>query len=68
MVGWCAWRGVVVVLSLVLPLALQWLELAHRIPHTVIPALLALIGGYTLRWVMLNAGQTSALVSAAVQR
>ena len=30
---------------------------AHRIPHTVVPALLVLVGGFTLRWVMVNAGQ-----------
>ncbi|MBL8323979.1 MAG: polysulfide reductase NrfD [Rubrivivax sp.] len=55
------WLGVVG-LGLVLPMALQALELAHRIPHTLLPALLVLAGGYLLRWVMVGAGQASRLV------
>ena len=62
--GWLFW-GVVVALGLLVPLALQALELGHRIPHTVLPALLVLVGGYTLRWVMVNAGQASEIVSRA---
>jgi formate-dependent nitrite reductase membrane component NrfD len=62
--AWTFW-GVVVVLGLLLPLALQALELAHRIPHTVIPALLVLVGGYTLRWVMVNAGQASHVLASS---
>jgi formate-dependent nitrite reductase membrane component NrfD len=62
--AWLFW-GVVVGLGLLLPLALQALELGHRIPHTVVPALLVLVGGYTLRWVMVNAGQASQVVAAA---
>ena len=46
------------------PLPLWLLELSHRIPHTVVPALLVLVGGYTLRWVMVNAGQASQVVHA----
>ncbi|HET9821471.1 MAG TPA: NrfD/PsrC family molybdoenzyme membrane anchor subunit [Burkholderiaceae bacterium] len=57
--------GVVVGLGLLVPLALQALELGHRIPHTVLPALLVLVGGYALRWVMVNAGQASRIVSQA---
>ena len=49
---------------MLLPIALQGLELSHRIPHTVVPALLVLVGGYTLRWVMVNAGQASQVVHA----
>ncbi len=55
------WGGVVLA-GVVLPLALQALELQHRLPHTVLPALLVLAGGFTLRWVMVNAGQMSAIV------
>jgi formate-dependent nitrite reductase membrane component NrfD len=62
--GWLFW-GVVIGLGLLLPLALQALELGQRIPHTVIPALLVLAGGYALRWVMVNAGQLSHVVAAA---
>lgn len=60
-----AFWGVVVVLGIVVPLALQGLELGHRIPHTVLPALLVLIGGFTLRWVMVRAGQLSHIVQAS---
>ena len=60
--AWLFWGGVVG-LGLLLPLALQALELGHRIPHSVLPALLVLAGGYALRWVMVNAGQASEIVS-----
>lgn len=56
--------GVVVGLGLVLPFVLQSLELGRRIPHTVVPALLVLAGGYALRWVMVNAGQVSEVAPA----
>jgi formate-dependent nitrite reductase membrane component NrfD len=62
--GWLFW-GVVVGLGLLLPLALHGLELGHRIPHTVVPALLVLAGGVTLRWVMVNAGQASHVLAVA---
>jgi formate-dependent nitrite reductase membrane component NrfD len=62
--AWAFW-GVIVVLGILVPLALQGLELGHRIPHTVIPALLVLVGGFTLRWVLVNAGQASHIVHAA---
>ncbi|MFO1414226.1 MAG: NrfD/PsrC family molybdoenzyme membrane anchor subunit [Burkholderiales bacterium] len=57
--------GIVVALGIVVPLALQGLELNHRIPHTVLPALCVLAGGFALRWVMVNAGQASHIVQAA---
>jgi protein NrfD len=57
--------GVIVGLGVVLPLALQGLELRHRIPHTVAPALLVLAGGFALRWVMVSAGQASHLLALA---
>jgi formate-dependent nitrite reductase membrane component NrfD len=43
---------------------LQALELSHRIPHTVVPAVLVLAGGFALRWVLVNAGQASAIAQA----
>jgi formate-dependent nitrite reductase membrane component NrfD len=55
------WLGVVG-LGLMLPMALQALELGRRIPHTVLPALLVLAGGYLLRWVMVGAGQASQVI------
>jgi formate-dependent nitrite reductase membrane component NrfD len=62
--AWAFW-GVIIALGILVPLALQGLELGHRIPHTVLPALLVLVGGFALRWVMVNAGQASHIVHAA---
>ena len=62
--AWAFW-GVIIALGILVPLALQGLELGHRIPHTVVPALLVLVGGFALRWVMVNAGQASHIVHAA---
>ncbi|MDH5263330.1 MAG: polysulfide reductase NrfD [Betaproteobacteria bacterium] len=55
---------VVIVAGILVPIVLQWLELGHRIPHTVVPALLVLAGGFALRWVMVGAGQASHMVAA----
>ncbi len=55
------WGGVVFV-GVLLPLAWQALELAHKVPHTLAPAVLVLAGGFTLRWIMVNAGQVSEIV------
>jgi formate-dependent nitrite reductase membrane component NrfD len=57
--------GVVVGAGILLPLVWQWLEINHRIPHTVIPAVLVLAGGFALRWVLVNAGQHSSFVQMA---
>jgi formate-dependent nitrite reductase membrane component NrfD len=62
-----AFWGVIVVAGILVPIALQSLELSHRIPHTILPALLVLAGGYVLRWVMVNAGQASEIVQAALR-
>ena len=58
-----AFWGIIVVAGVLVPIALQVLELRHTIPHTVLPAVLVLVGGFTLRWVMVNAGQASQLVA-----
>ena len=55
---------VVIVAGILVPLVLQGLELGHRIPHTILPALLVLAGGFALRWVMVGAGQASHMVAA----
>ena len=52
------WLGVVGV-GVVLPLVWQGLELSHKVAHTLVPALLVLAGGFTLRWIMVKAGQLS---------
>jgi formate-dependent nitrite reductase membrane component NrfD len=62
--AWPFW-GVVVALGLLVPIVWQALELSRRVAHTVVPALLVLVGGFTLRWVMVNAGQLSQIVPVA---
>lgn len=52
------WGGVVAV-GILLPLLLQSLELYGRIKRTPIPAIMVLVGGFLLRWVMVFAGQQS---------
>jgi formate-dependent nitrite reductase membrane component NrfD len=54
-----AFWGLVVALGIVVPFALQALELRHRIAHTALPAVLVLVGGFALRWVLVDAGQAS---------
>jgi formate-dependent nitrite reductase membrane component NrfD len=63
--AWTFW-GVVVALGILAPLALQALELRRRISHTVVPALLVLVGGLALRWIVVNAGQASQIVQAGL--
>ena len=53
----------VVGLGIVLPLAIQLLMASHRIPHSVIPALLVIGGGLALRFVIVSAGQYSHWIS-----
>ena len=62
--AWAFW-AVVVALGILAPMAMQAAELSHAIPHTVVPALLVLVGGLVLRWVVVNAGQASHIVQAA---
>jgi formate-dependent nitrite reductase membrane component NrfD len=57
--------GLVVGLGVLVPIAWQALELSQRIAHTVAPALLVLVGGFTLRWIMVDAGQLSQIVAAS---
>ncbi|MBK9246495.1 MAG: polysulfide reductase NrfD [Burkholderiales bacterium] len=64
--GLVFWVGVIAI-GIVVPIVLQALELSHRIPHTVLPAVLVLVGGFALRWVLVNAGQASEIVSTAAR-
>jgi len=57
------WGGVIAA-GILLPLGLQALQLAHRLPHTIVPALLVLAGGFALRWVLVGAGQASHVIAA----
>lgn len=63
--GWVFWLGVVA-MGILVPMLLQALELGKRIPHSAVPAVLVLAGGFALRWVLVNAGQASQIVQATV--
>lgn len=60
--AWPFWAGVVA-LGVLVPLAWQGLALGKHVALTVVPALLVLAGGFTLRWVMVNAGQLSQITA-----
>ncbi len=62
--AWAFW-AVVVALGIIAPMAMQGAELGHVVPHTVVPAVLVLVGGFVLRWVVVSAGQASHVVRAA---
>jgi protein NrfD len=57
------WLGVIGV-GIVVPLVLELLEIRHKLPHSILPALLVLAGGFALRWVLVEAGQASQIISA----
>ncbi len=63
--AWPFWVGVVMA-GLVVPLAWQALMLSRTVVHSALPALLVLVGGFTLRWVLVNAGQVSAVVPSVL--
>ncbi len=48
-----------VALGIVIPLVIQLLAVAHRIPHTPVAPILVIAGGFVLRLVMVYAGQAS---------
>lgn len=54
----------VIGLGILLPLLLQFLELQHRIRHSLFPAALVLFGGLVLRIIFVAAGQASHLAVA----
>lgn len=51
--------ALVVLSGLVAPLFIQLAELRGRVRHTAAPAVLVLVGGFALRWVLVSAGQAS---------
>jgi formate-dependent nitrite reductase membrane component NrfD len=54
-----AFWSLVILSGLVGPLFIQVAELSGKIRHTAAPAVLVLIGGFALRWILVAAGQTS---------
>ncbi len=55
----------VIGLGILTPLLLQFLELQNRIRHTLAPAVLVLVGGLALRFILVFAGQESHWLRAA---
>lgn len=54
-----AFWSLVVFTGIVTPLFIQLAELSGRVRHTAAPAVLVLIGGLALRWIVVAAGQVS---------
>lgn len=58
-----AFWSLVVALGLVVPLAAEWLEKRHQVIPGRAAAILVLIGGFALRWILVFAGQNSSWVT-----
>ena len=58
-----AFWTLVVALGLVTPLMGEWIELRHRIVPGRVTAVLVLVGGFALRWIVVYAGQHAGWVS-----
>ena len=63
-----AFWTLVVALGLLTPLAGEWLEVRHRMPPGRVAAVLVLLGGFALRWILVYAGQHSAWVHQVALR
>ena len=54
-----AFWALVVFTGILTPLFIQAAELGGKIRHTAAPAVLVIVGGFALRWILVSAGQTS---------
>lgn len=63
-----AFWTLVVVTGLVTPLVAELIEARHRLLPGRVAAVLVLLGGFTLRWIVVYAGQESAIVLKAALR
>jgi formate-dependent nitrite reductase membrane component NrfD len=54
-----AFWSLVIITGILTPLFIQAAELRGKIRHTAAPAVLVIIGGFALRWILVAAGQTS---------
>lgn len=59
------WVGVIGI-GILTPLTLQFLEMRNRIRHTLVPSVFVLIGGLTLRFILVYAGQDSHWIQASL--
>lgn len=62
-----AFWTMVVTLGLLVPLLAEWLELRHDAVPGRLAAVLVLVGGFALRWVLVYAGQHASWIMAAVE-
>ncbi len=62
-----AFWTLVVSLGLLAPLAAEWLELRHRAVPGRLAAVLVLVGGFALRWILVYAGQHTDWMMAALR-
>ncbi|UCG86688.1 MAG: polysulfide reductase NrfD [Gemmatimonadota bacterium] len=63
-----AFWTLVIALGLVAPLVGEWIELRHRLVPGRATAILVLIGGFALRWIVVFAGQNSGWISELALR
>lgn len=62
-----AFWTLVVMVGLVAPLAGEWLEHRHGVVPGRLTAILVLIGGFALRWIVVHAGQFTELTEIALR-
>lgn len=63
-----AFWTLVVTMGLVTPIVAEWIEARHGLHPGRIPAVLVLMGGFALRWIVAYAGQESAIVMQTALR
>jgi formate-dependent nitrite reductase membrane component NrfD len=62
-----AFWTLVVALGLLAPLLAEWLELRHRAVPGRLAAVLVLVGGFALRWILVYAGQHTNWMMAVLE-
>jgi len=63
-----AFWTLVVAMGLATPLVAEWIEARHGLAPGRIPAVLVLLGGFALRWIVVYAGQESSLLMQTAMR
>lgn len=63
-----AFWTLVVAMGLATPLAAEWIEARHGVRPGRVPAVLVLMGGFVLRWIVVYAGQESSILAQATLR
>lgn len=58
----------VVVMGLATPVLAEWIEARHGLRPGRVPAVLVLLGGFALRWIVVYAGQESAILAQTALR